>query len=640
MNRLLSVSLFIVALTTVVYSQSELIIQENDLGLCTYNGTIVMSSSSISGWTGPGFIDFANGIGVAGSWEIFVQTEGWYQLTWRYAFGGTATNLRDGKLYIDGNVVIDTVQFPYTGSWSTWVELTPVQVYLSPGDHKIRLEALYSGGLANVDYFKVLGEGVTAYECSPQYTLSVASNDTNRGIVSYSPVQQLYDKGTIVTLRASAKPGYFFESWLGEVPSIDSVVSFPITCDVHAVARFLPNFVKEKIDTTIIGYATVQDDKGTPFLVTGGAEGDTVTATTLEELQTYLGSERPYVVQFSGYLEGNALIPVRSNKTLIGVGERAHLKGIELSINQARNVILRNITISHVRDYEATNDALEINGASKNIVIDHCEFYSDRDHDKDYYDGLLDIKNQSTFITVSNCSFHDHFKAILISSGDTQYADSVIRITFHHNYFYNCSSRLPLIRFGKAHIFNNYYKNCDDAVNTRMGACVRVERNYFENVGKAVFSDFSVLPGNVHLIDNMFGSASYITAPVCSLDVPYPYQQYLNSVAELPTLIPANVRTRVEYTAPIPPTEFIVEQSYPNPFNPSTFLRYTLPSDIHVIVKVYNILGKEVGTIVNEMQRRGTHTVELRGDNLTSGIYLLTVQAGKTTVTRKVVLLK
>ncbi|MCX7983877.1 MAG: T9SS type A sorting domain-containing protein [Bacteroidetes bacterium] len=640
MKRVCAFLAIFVSITTVGFAQSEVIIQEYELGLCTYNGTIITSSSTISGWTGPGFIDFANGIGVAGSWEIYVYTEGVYSITWRYAFGGTATNLRDGKLYINGNVVVDTVRFPYTGSWATWAEISPIQVYLPVGDHKIRLEAIYTGGLANVDYIKVTGPHVTAYQCSPQYTLSVASNDTNRGTVSYSPKLQLYDKGTIVTLRASAKQGYFFESWTGEVPSNDSVFSFPITCDVHAVARFLPNSIKDRIDTTILGYATVQDDKGTRYLVTGGAEGDTVVATTLEELQSYLGSEQPYVVKFSGFLEGNAVIPIRSNKTLLGVGPTAHLKGIQLSINLARNVIVRNMTISHVRDYGLTNDALEINGASKNVVIDHCEFYSDRDHDKDYYDGLLDIKNQSTFITVSNCSFHDHFKAILISSGDTQYADTVIRITLHHNYFYNCSSRLPLIRFGKAHVFNNYYKNCEDAINTRMGACVRVERNYFENVGKAVFSDFSVLVGNVHLIDNYFGNSSYITAPVCYLDVPYSYQQYLHSVSELPTVVPPNVRTNVANQSAVPPKEIRVEHIYPNPFNPIATLQYTVPSPMHVTVKLYNILGKEVATLVNDIQSEGIHTVEINGERFSSGVYFVTVQAGTVNVTRRIVLLK
>jgi pectate lyase len=641
MNKLKWLSPAFIFLVTIASAQNSLIIQENDLGFCNYNGTIITSSTSISGWTGPGYVDVNNGIGVAMSWEIFVQTEGDYFVTWRYAFGGTATNLRDGKLYVDGNVVIDTVLFPYTTTWSNWREIDSLQVHLTAGDHKIRLESICTGGLANIDYFRIIGDGVTGYECSPQYTLTVASNDSTRGTVSYSPIQQLYDKGTIVMLHAHAAQGYFFESWTGEEPSADSVFQFAIKSDVHAVARFLPNFIKENIDTTIIGYASVQDDKGTPYLVTGGAEGETVSATTLEELQTYLGSSTPYVVKFSGSLAGNAVISVKSNKTLIGVGDTAHLRGIELSINQARNVIIRNVTVSHVQDTLDTNDAIEINGSSKNIVIDHCELYSDRDHDKDYYDGLLDIKNQSTFLTVSNCSFHDHYKAVLISSGDTQYADSVIRITFHHNYFFNCGSRLPLIRFGKAHIFNNYYKDCSDAINTRMGACVRVENNYFDNVEKALFSEFSAYVGNVHLIEgNYFGSGSYITEPTCVLDVPYSYQKFLDPVETLPSKIPGLVRTDVEATSELQPLQFSVEQNFPNPFNPSTMIRYQIPVKTHIEIAVYNIIGERIATLVDGIEEPGAHSVILNGEHFASGVYFISVRAGAYSVTKKAVLVK
>lgn len=151
------------------------------------------------------------------------------------------------------------------------------------------------------------------------------------------------------------------------------------------------------------------------------------------------------------------------------------------NIADCRNIIIKNITFSRVITY----DEIEINRA-RNIWIDHCEFFTDRDHDKDYYDGLLDIKNVSSFITVSWCNFHDHHKAILISSGDDSYQDTVQRITFHHNYFHDCSSRLPSIRFGRSHIFSNYYKNDDDAIHTRVGACVKVEHNCFKDVTGAI----------------------------------------------------------------------------------------------------------------------------------------------------------
>ncbi|MCX8010792.1 MAG: hypothetical protein N3A61_06545, partial [Ignavibacteria bacterium] len=112
--------MILVFLSSSLSAQDTLIIQENALGQCTYDGVVVKSSSSISGWTGPGFIDAASGIGTTISWEIEVPIDGNYQFSWRYAFGGTATNYRDGKLVINGNTVIDTVFFPYTTTWSNW----------------------------------------------------------------------------------------------------------------------------------------------------------------------------------------------------------------------------------------------------------------------------------------------------------------------------------------------------------------------------------------------------------------------------------------------------------------------------------------------------------------------------------------
>ncbi|MBN1997606.1 polysaccharide lyase family 1 protein [candidate division KSB1 bacterium] len=214
-------------------------------------------------------------------------------------------------------------------------------------------------------------------------------------------------------------------------------------------------------------------------------------------------------------ITGTEDLKIRSDKTLLGLNSEAHLQGIE--INNTRNVIIQNIRVSHV----TPADAMVITGKSQNIMIDRCELFSDREHGTEYYDGLLDIKNESTFITVSNCSFHDHYKTSLISSNDESPQDSTIRITFHLNYFYNCESRLPSIRFAKVHIFNNYYKNCNNAINSRMGACVRIENNYFENVDKAVFMDYSLEDGFVQLIYNYFGSSNVTTEPTCELAIPY-----------------------------------------------------------------------------------------------------------------------
>ncbi|MBE0571884.1 MAG: T9SS type A sorting domain-containing protein [Ignavibacteriaceae bacterium] len=96
---------------------------------------------------------------------------------------------------------------------------------------------------------------------------------------------------------------------------------------------------------------------------------------------------------------------------------------------------------------------------------------------------------------------------------------------------------------------------------------------------------------------------------------------------------------------PTQPTAFILEQNYPNPFNPSTVIRYQLPVSGDVTLKVYDILGNEVATLVNEYKTAGKYEVEFsiysdKGQNLSSGIYFYKLQTGEYTAVNKMVLLR
>ncbi|MBZ0181627.1 MAG: endonuclease [Melioribacteraceae bacterium] len=88
------------------------------------------------------------------------------------------------------------------------------------------------------------------------------------------------------------------------------------------------------------------------------------------------------------------------------------------------------------------------------------------------------------------------------------------------------------------------------------------------------------------------------------------------------------------------PTEFVLEQNYPNPFNPTTSIGYTVPSNEYVTLKVYDILGNEVATLVNEQKESGNYTANFDGDKLSSGLYIYKIQAGKFSQVRKMMLLK
>lgn len=88
------------------------------------------------------------------------------------------------------------------------------------------------------------------------------------------------------------------------------------------------------------------------------------------------------------------------------------------------------------------------------------------------------------------------------------------------------------------------------------------------------------------------------------------------------------------------PAEFSLRQNYPNPFNPSTTIEYILPRPSHVVVKVYDVLGKEIRTLVDDKQPVGHYRVQLDGKNLPGGMYFYRIQAGGFVQTKKLTILK
>jgi len=98
--------------------------------------------------------------------------------------------------------------------------------------------------------------------------------------------------------------------------------------------------------------------------------------------------------------------------------------------------------------------------------------------------------------------------------------------------------------------------------------------------------------------------------------------------------------TGVEVENNILPEEYVLYQSYPNPFNPSTTIKYSIPNSDKVSIKVYDILGREVSTLVNEYKTAGTHTVEFNASGLASGVYFYQLRAQNFAETKKMVLLR
>ncbi|QRV95128.1 pectate lyase [Ceratobasidium sp. AG-Ba] len=227
-------------------------------------------------------------------------------------------------------------------------------------------------------------------------------------------------------------------------------------------------------ESVTVGYA-----RGT----TGGGSASPVTVTSLSALKSALSSGNKVVI-ISGSISGNEVVKVPSNTSVLGKSG-ATLSGVGLRVINVSNVIIRNLKINKVL---ASGDNIAIQAANR-VWVDHVELWSDRDHDKDYYDGLLDITHGCFAVSVTNSYLHDHWKASLVGHSDNNSGeDKAIQVTYALNKWYNLNSRTPSFRFGHGHIFNNYFLNNNDGINTRVGAELLMQNNVFEGVGKPLYS--------------------------------------------------------------------------------------------------------------------------------------------------------
>lgn len=101
-----------------------------------------------------------------------------------------------------------------------------------------------------------------------------------------------------------------------------------------------------------------------------------------------------------------------------------------------------------------------------------------------------------------------------------------------------------------------------------------------------------------------------------------------------------SLMTPVEIQNTVSPTAYMLEQNYPNPFNPSTVISYQIPQAAKVTLKVYNIIGKEIATLVNGYRSEGKHTVKFNASNLPSGMYICELRANDFAASRKMLLIR
>jgi hypothetical protein len=185
-----------------------------------------------------------------------------------------------------------------------------------------------------------------------------------------------------------------------------------------------------------------------------------------------------------------------------------------------------------------------------------------------------------------------------------------------------------------------------------VGVSFRVAKNTYIS-GAEFFIDSLGLPGKgraMSALDTVFDSTSeYAVARVDTSSVHAGYHTVFvqvqssdgrwSSIAK-DSLLFGKVLKIVESDSVVVPKKFNLAQNYPNPFNPSTIISYDIPRLSRVTLIIYDILGRQVATLVNEEKRPGSYRMAFDGSGLASGVYFYQLQAGTYSNTKKLLLLK
>lgn len=262
--------------------------------------------------------------------------------------------------------------------------------------------------------------------------------------------------------------------------------------------------------------------------VTGGAEGETVTATDADDLAEHLSSDEPLVVEVEGDIDLDGTIAVGSDKTVLGVGEGAELTDGRLDVDGSTNVIVANVTM----DVDGT--AIAVHGDAHHVWVDGSTFTGGDD------DALVMVTDGADHVTLSWNHFVEAEAAVTI--GSTEDDTGALRVSVHHNFFDGTTSRHPRARNAEhVHVFNNYFRdNPEYGVSSAQGSKVLVEGNYFERTPLSVSSEEEE-PGDVVTRDNLLVDSEQPELRGEVPDPPYAYE--LDDTVSVPDLVTARAGT-------------------------------------------------------------------------------------------------
>lgn len=320
-------------------------------------------------------------------------------------------------------------------------------------------------------------------------------------------------------------------------PVVDSGPTTPVT--------------PESCPTTLEGFAALAGDGVST--TTGGGTATPVRPKTAGELLAFASDATPRVIEIAGSFDVPALL-IASNKTLVGIGKDATLRG-GVKIRGHKDEPVSNIILRNLRVNGATTtvdlDAVQLQFAH-HVLIDHCEIF-------DGPDGSLDMTHAVNWVTVQWTKVHytdnykkpsgepnDHRFASLIGHSDNNESEDKgrLKVSFHHNWWgERVIERMPRVRFGQVHVFNNYFASPGNnyCVRAGSGASVLIEANYFDHVNSPhEFNDADdQKTAHITARDNEYDgvTGNQLTGGGGTALTSVPYQAKVEPAAAIPALV-------------------------------------------------------------------------------------------------------
>jgi len=299
-----------------------------------------------------------------------------------------------------------------------------------------------------------------------------------------------------------------------------------------------------------MGWATRKGRSSSNFNVTGGGNATPVIVKNFSDLQKHASGSSPAVIYIDGTVGGGwkgksgDRLSVGSNKTIIGMRPKTQLKA-PISIKNSQNVIVRNLVIKGPgSNSDQAWDNINIEGSSKNVWIDHCEFWDGQDGNADVVKGADNVTFTWNIFGYRTGGGHN-FSNLVASSDNEPQSVGKLNITLMFNHFTGVAQRQPRCRFGNIHVVNNLFtkdgQKSQNGISAGKQCKVLIENNHFIGITHPVHKrsgGTSELRGN-NIFEGTSGNKTGYGGK--AFDPPYEYKSMMVDASKVKGMLQGKV---------------------------------------------------------------------------------------------------